>query len=41
VQEKNISTGTTASLTESGILERFLKGEGISFDDKELTLKIR
>ncbi|MBP5630109.1 MAG: ABC transporter ATP-binding protein [Bacteroidaceae bacterium] len=41
VQDGNISTGTTASLTESGILERFLQDEGISFDEKELTLRIR
>lgn len=41
VQDSNISTGTTASLTESGILERFLQDEGISFDKKELTLRIR
>ena len=41
VQDGQISTGTTASLTQSGILSRFLQDEGISFDEKELTLKIK
>ena len=41
VQDGQISTGTTASLTQSGILGRFLQDEGISFDEKELTLKIK
>ena len=41
VQDGQISTGTTASLTQSGILGRFLQDEGISFDEKELTLRIK
>lgn len=41
VQDGNISTGTTASLTESGVLARFLQAEGISYDAREQTLKIR
>ena len=41
VQDGSISTGTTSALTESGILARFLQAEGISFDDKDLTLRIR
>ena len=41
VQDGNISTGTTSALTGSGILARFLQAEGISFDDKDLTLRIK
>lgn len=41
VGDGRISTGTTASLTENGILGRFLQAEGISYDAEERTLKIR
>lgn len=41
VQDGSISTGTTTSLTESGVLAHFLQAEGISYDEKEQTLKIR
>ena len=40
VQEGKIQAGTTASLTESGTLQRFLHAEGITYDTKEHTLKI-
>lgn len=40
VQDGEISTGTTASLTEDGTLGRFLQGEGITYDKEEKTLKI-
>jgi len=41
VQDGSISTGTTTLLTESGVLAHFLQAEGISYDEKEQTLKIR
>lgn len=41
VQNGEIMSGTTSSLTESGILPSFLQDEGISFDAKDLTLKIK
>lgn len=41
VQDGQIATGTTSSLTEGGILQSFLQDEGISFDAKDLTLKIK
>lgn len=40
VQDGEISTGTTASLTQSGTLGRFLQGEGITYDKEEKTLRI-
>lgn len=40
VQDGKISTGTTASLTQSGTLGRFLQGEGITYDKEEKTLRI-
>ena len=40
VQDGQISTGTTASLTQSGTLGRFLQGEGITYDKEEKTLRI-
>ena len=40
VQDGEISTGTTASLTKSGTLGRFLQGEGITYDKDEKTLRI-
>ncbi|MBR5395896.1 MAG: ABC transporter ATP-binding protein [Bacteroidaceae bacterium] len=41
VQDGKIQAGTTASLTESGTLQSFLQAEGITFDEKECTLKIK
>ena len=41
VQDGSISTGTVTLLTESGVLAHFLQAEGISYDEKEQTLKIR
>ena len=41
VLDGKIQAGTTAALTESGILQSFLQDEGISFDAKDLTLKIK
>ena len=41
VQDGSISTGTATLLTESGVLAHFLQAEGISYDEKEQTLKIR
>jgi len=41
VQDGSISTGSTTLLTESGVLAHFLQAEGISYDEKEQTLKIR
>ena len=40
VQDGEISTGTTASLTQSGTMGRFLQGEGITYDKEEKTLRI-
>ena len=40
VQDGKISTGTTASLTESGVLSRFFAAEGIAYDTTERVLKI-
>lgn len=40
VQEGKIFNGTTTLLTESGILQQFLKAEGICYDTEEHTLKI-
>ena len=40
VQDGEIFTGTTASLTQSGTLGRFLQGEGITYDKEEKTLRI-
>lgn len=40
VQDGEISTGTTASLTQSGTLGRFLQGEGITYDKEKKTLRI-
>lgn len=40
VQDGEISTGTTASLTQNGTLGRFLQGEGITYDKEEKTLRI-
>ena len=41
VQDGKIQAGTTASLTENGTLGKFLQAEGITFDEKECTLKIK
>lgn len=40
VQDGKIQAGTTAALTENGILGRFLQAEGIAYDKEEHTLKI-
>lgn len=41
IQDGIIQAGTTASLTENGTLQSFLHAEGITFDEKECTLKIK
>ena len=41
VQGGHISTGTPTSLTEDGMLRRFLEAEGICYDAEERTLKVR
>ncbi len=41
VQDGEITAGTAAMLTKNGVLGHYLQAEGISYDEKERTLKIR
>lgn len=41
VHDGKISTGTTASLTGNGILECFLKADGVTYDAAERILRIK